>query len=413
MRVMLLVAASILLALEPVSCTSSAPKPRSEQPISLRLLDAASLERLREAHATGSPLYRDEIADLIKDCDKALRQPEYSVTQKKTLPPSGDLHDYLSWSRYWWPDPSEPDGLPYIRRDGEVNPEILNIPDHENLIRMIASVNTLALGFAVTTKRQYSDHAVRLLSTWFSDPLTRMNPNLAYSQIIPGRTAIRGTGILDGRKFSSLVDAITILESSGSMSHDLQRSLQSWFAGYFQWLTTSEHGLLERAATNNHGTWYDVQVVAIALFLGKTDFARSVVERAKESRIASMIQPDGSQPSELARTRSWHYSLFNLEALARLARLAESVSVDLWSYQSEDGRSICAALKYLAPFAAGEARWTNEELGTITPEPYGDLLVRAAPACGGTELEHLAQSFRGKPLELQQISVLSDRRVDR
>lgn len=47
--------------------------------------------------------------------------------------------------------------------------------------------------------------------------------------------------------------------------------------------------------------------------------ARGVVERAKERRIRVQVQPDGQQPLELARTNSLHYSIFNLEALVRLA----------------------------------------------------------------------------------------------
>jgi len=403
-----LIAASLLLALEPVSCRDPGNDARQE-PVSVRLLDAASLERLREAHAVGSPLYRDEIAELIQESDKRLRQEAYSVTQKKILPPSGDLHDYLSWSRYWWPDSTKPGGLPYVRRDGKVNPEILNIPDHENLVRMVAATNTLALGYAVTGNRRYSDKAVEILTGWFIDPETRMNPNLAYSQLIPGRTAVRGTGILDGRKFSTLVDAITILEASGSMSPEVGRELRSWFSQYFEWLTTSEHGRLEAAATNNHGTWYDVQVVAIALYNGKTSHARSVLERAKRSRIEELIEPDGSQPSELARTRSWHYSIFNLEALTRLARMAESVSVDLWNHSSSDGRSITAALKYLAPFASGESPWPHEELGSVSNQAYADLLVLAASRCTDPELRRLAESFGGSSLEVQQLTELTDR----
>lgn len=411
MHLVLLATAIIALVLMPASCAGQAPGAGDQHAASVRLLDAACLERLREAHAMGSPLYHNEIALLIQDCDKALRLRPFSVTQKTTLPPSGDRHDYLSWSRYWWPDSTKPDGLPYIRRDGEVNPEILDIPDHENLIRMIAAVNTLALGYAVTQKMPYADKAVQLLKTWFIESETRMNPNLAYSQIIPGRTAVRGAGVLDGRKFSSLVDAITILEHSGVMSTEIQRGLRRWFAAYFKWLTTSEHGRREMAAKNNHGTWYDVQAVAIALYLGDNAYARSALERAKVVRIEGTIEPDGSQPSELARTRSWHYCIFNLEALTRLARLAESLSLDLWQYRSADGRSIASALKYLAPFASGESPWPHKELGTVSSEDYAEILLRAAARCGDPGLDRLAAAFGGSPLEVQQLTELSDRNV--
>ena len=54
-----------------------------------------------------------------------------SVMDKGVTPPSGDKHDYMSQAPYWWPDPTKPDGSPYIRKDGERNPEIDKITDHE------------------------------------------------------------------------------------------------------------------------------------------------------------------------------------------------------------------------------------------------------------------------------------------
>src|SRR5215831_17811958 len=72
-----------------------------------------------------SPLFAGTAAAreaLIKAADRALEQKPLSVVDKKKVPPSGDKHDYLSQAPYWWPDPSKPDGLPYIRRDGETIP---------------------------------------------------------------------------------------------------------------------------------------------------------------------------------------------------------------------------------------------------------------------------------------------------
>ena len=106
----------------------------------------------------------------------------------------------------------------------------------------------------------------------------------------------------------------------------------------------SSNGKAEAAATNNHGTWYDVQATTYMLFVGDEAVARQVVEAAKAKRIAAQIQPDGQMPRELGRTKSWGYSCFNLKALAQLADLGRRVDVDLWTYSSPDGRSIRTAL---------------------------------------------------------------------
>ena len=63
---------------------------------------------------------------------------------KGELPPSGDIHDYLSLAPYRWPDPSKKDGLPYIGRDGRPNPEIYTIPDKKNLDDLTHAVKLLS-----------------------------------------------------------------------------------------------------------------------------------------------------------------------------------------------------------------------------------------------------------------------------
>jgi hypothetical protein len=117
---------------------------------------------------------------LEADAKKALTLAPASVMDKMVVPPSGDKHDYMSQAPYWWPDPSSPDGRPYVRRDGERNPEINRIPDHDNLGRLTSAVFTLGLAFYYTGREEYSRHAARLVRTWFLDPATRMNPHLRF-----------------------------------------------------------------------------------------------------------------------------------------------------------------------------------------------------------------------------------------
>lgn len=52
--------------------------------------------------------------------------PTLKVTDIPPLRPSGNIHDYASVSRYRWANPDTPDGLPWVRRDGELNPDTKN-----------------------------------------------------------------------------------------------------------------------------------------------------------------------------------------------------------------------------------------------------------------------------------------------
>jgi len=316
---------------------------------------------------------------LERDARKALKSGPFYVTDKTTTPPSGDKHDYMSQAPYFWPDPNRPNGLPYIRRDGERNPEIEKITDHRMMDQMVSAVETLALAYHATRNEDYAAKATALLHVFFLDPDFRMNPNLEFAQGIPGVNTGRGIGLIETRGLTRVVDAIGLLAGSKAWTAAEQKGLEDWFSKFLQWMLESKNGRDEAAAKNNHGTFYDVQVVSFALFLGKTDLAKSVLETAKTKRIAVQIERDGRQPLELARTKSWSYSVMNLDGLMTLARLGENVGPDLWHYETNDGRSISKALEFLKPFASGEKKWTYQQLGEWPPQILFPLTHRAEP----------------------------------
>ena len=328
---------------------------------------------------------------LERDARKALTSGPFSVTSKATTPTSGDKHDYMSQAPYFWPNPDRPNGLPYIRRDGERNPEIDKITDHRVMDQMESAVETLALAYHATRKEEYAVKAATLLRTFFLDPATLMNPNLQFAQAIPGVNTGRGIGLIETRGLTRIVDAIGLLAGSKAWTAADQKGMEQWFASFLQWMLESKNGRDEAAAKNNHGTFYDVQVVSFALFLGKTDLAKSVLETAKTKRIAVQIEPDGRQPLELARTKAWSYSVGNLDGLMLLARLGENVGVDLWNYETRDGRSIRKALEFLKPFASGEKKWSYQQLGEWPPQMLLPLIRRA-------ETHYPAKLIRGQIL---------------
>ena len=329
-------------------------------------------------NASPQPGVAPALAKLERDAQKALTAGPFSVTTKTVTPPSGDKHDYMSQAPYFWPDPKSANGLPYIRRDGERNPEIDKINNHHVKDQMEAAVETLALAYHFKRDEIYAEKAAQLLRTFFLDPATRMNPNLQYAQGIPGINTGRGIGLIETRGLTRVVDAIGLLRGSKAWTATDQKGMEEWYGKFLQWMLESENGRDEAAAKNNHGTYYDVQVVSFALFLGKKDLAKSVLEAAKKKRIAVQIEPDGRQPLELVRTKAWSYSIGNLDGLMQLARLGESLDVDLWNYETADGRSIRKALDFLAPFAVVEKKWTYQQLGEWPPQMLFPLIRRAS-----------------------------------
>ena len=230
--------------------------------------------------------------------------------------------------------------------------------------RLVADGRTLAEGKFRTWK---SD--VPIAKTVVLDPKTAMNPNLNFGQAIPGRCKGRGIGLIDTRLFvTRLLDAIAILERTGDLPKDDLSGLKAWFGNYLDWMLTSPIGLDEQDEHNNHGTAYDLQAAGLAWFVGRTDLARKILQEDTKKRIASQIQPDGSQPHELARTRALTYATMNATLFCELALLGEKVGVDLWRYETADGRSIRKAVEWLMPYWRREKAWTLKQITPIPPD---------------------------------------------
>jgi hypothetical protein len=334
-----------------------------------------SKSRLTAKDAALQPL----LDALRRDADKAFKAGPFSVTQKERMPPGGDKHDYLSLAPYWWPDPKTKDGLPYIRRDGETNPDSKRGTDSPQLGAMGGAVETLALAFYFTGEERYAERAAVLIRAWFFDPATKMNPNFRYAQAVLGHNEGRGAGLIESRQFIKIVDSAGLLSGSHAWTEKDGQALSAWFREYVKWMQTSANGKDEASAKNNHGSWYAAQLASFALFIGDNELARKTAEAAKE-RIARQVEPDGKQPEELQRTRAMGYSAFNLVALMTLAEAGKKVGVDLYAYQTKDGRSIRRALDYLAPYADAAQKWPHQQINEMenARRDLAYLLRRAA-----------------------------------
>jgi hypothetical protein len=372
--------------------TQSQAAPQTVHDRFLLLPSAARLEEITRAIA--SPGVSEPLLALQKRADELLKETPRSVMDKGITPPSGDKHDYMSQAPYWWPDPAKPDGKPYIRRDGVRNPEINRIPDHDNLGHLASAVSTLGLVHHFRPGRAYAEHAARLARVWFLDPATRMNPHLKFGQGIPGINEGRGIGIIETRGLPDLLDGIILISESGAWTKADEAGLQAWMRDYLAWLTTSTYGLDESKNGNNHETWYDVQVAALALYTGQRDLARKTLSGAK-ARIDRHFEPDGRQPRELERTRSFDYSEFNLVAFFNLAALGERAGVDLWHYRSADGRSLRSGLDFLVPYAAGGKKWEFDQITPFRGSTIANILLRGGLAWRNPDYVALANTLGG------------------
>jgi hypothetical protein len=331
---------------------------------SMLMVNAAGLERMRDQVAKEKP----ELLDVL--IKKALSAGPWSVTYHR---PSGistgaGPHDYFSEGPYWWPDPKNPSG-PYIRRDGERNPKRF-VANHDDLSNMSDAVLSLGVGAAVLNRPGCIEHASDVLSVWFINPETRMNPNLEFGQAIRGITPGRSTGIIDTVSLIHAAQGIALLEHAGGFDSGLARGLRRWFSEYLSWLTTSDKGREESTSGNNHATWWTAQVAAYACFTGNTKALTAAWKHYREYLVPTEIKPDGSCPREEERTQSLSYSSTNLDAFATICRLAQMNGVDLWHFETPEGQSVIKSIQYLTPYVLNPKRWKKQQINPYRPNSY-------------------------------------------
>jgi hypothetical protein len=378
------------------SCATPAKNITASDAPKTIILKSETLLKNKQALAANQADKIAALKSLSAEADKIVKKGQlYSVMNKKKMSPSGDKHDYMSQAPYFWPDSTKPNGLPYIRRDGERNPEYYDISDPSELHHVEDETQILSLAYFFTKDEKYAEHAVKLIKTWFLNAETKMNPHLNFGQGIPGINTGRGIGIIETRGLFKVADAAQILRGSKNWSDSDHEILKKWFADYLKWMIESPIGKDEAKAENNHGTYYDVQIVTFALFTGQNDIAKKQLDVTKK-RIAHQIKPDGSQPEELARTTSWGYVSMNLWGFFQLARMGEHVGVDLWQYETADKQNLRKCVDWLLPYLKNEKKWTFEQIKKREYDNTIPVLKTAAIVYNNPAYDALAKEVDAK-----------------
>lgn len=359
-----------------LACAASRPSPAAKEPL-VYALDASVLKIKKQQIQSKDPAVIAAYNALLKTADKSLEFGPVSVMEKTNVPPSGDKHDYMSLAPYYWPNPETANGLPYIRKDGQTNPEVKEYKDKEYMPKLCAEVHNLGLAYYFSGDEKYAAHAATLVKVWFLDEATKMNPNLNFGQAMKGHNTGRGAGLIDTRHFVKLIDGIGLLEGSPNWKPADRNGMKTWFAAFLNWMETSEIGLDEMATKNNHGAWYDAQRLSMALLIGDTKKAETIATSAL-TRLDLQMNNDGLFPKELERTISLHYSTFVMDAFFNLAQMATHTNVDLWNSVTTSGKSMKKAFDVLKPYLAKEKEWTGTQIKPFQFEDGYALLLEGS-----------------------------------
>ncbi|MEQ1851536.1 MAG: alginate lyase family protein, partial [Chthoniobacteraceae bacterium] len=324
---------------KPPKTAAGVKAPADAPPVKLKL-DVAAIDRAR----------------ILKAADAALKQTPVSITAFPAKLSEGGPNDFYSNGDYWWPDPSKPNGLPYIRRDGETNPE--NFSQHRFAVKALRdSVAALAAAYKITGEDRYVTKSAELLRVFFLDGKTRMNPNLNFAQAIPGVSPGRGIGIIDTLHIIEIPAAVKAMEKSQALPPGMAKDLRGWFRELAEWMVTSKNGKEEAAAKNNHSVAFYLQLAVFSDFIGDEAKLAACRKQFKEVFVPKQMAADGGFPLELARTKPYGYSIFQLDNMTLLCQVLSTEADNLWTFELPDGRGIRKAVAYLNPFLADKSKW--------------------------------------------------------
>lgn len=321
-------------------------------------LDGGAIAAVRERARAGDPALAPALEALRQRADAALAQPIAEIASKprQYWAKSGDPKDYISVSKFAWEDPANPGQ--WIMIDGKPNEEAMRNFDGPKIKAMQDRVTALGEGWYFLGDRKYAKAAAEQVRAWFTDPRTAMNPNMNFAQAIKPDENGQPWGIIDANRFPEVLNSVGMIADSGEWTADDEAALKAWFTQFNRWLVESPLGISERAAKNNHGTFYDLILAGGAAYTGDEATVREVLTAVGPVRLDGQIASDGSTPEETRRAESAMYTLWNLKGLSDLAVMAGKFGIDLWNHPDAANAKLKKAGEFLLPYATGAAQWT-------------------------------------------------------
>lgn len=330
---------------------------------------AAALLGSQAVTARAQSTSRPDVAAI--DRDRILKMAQKYLTQLPepltTLPcrrSPGSPRDFYSEAENYWPDPAKPNG-PYLERVGQLNPGAFTA-HRDALLHFSMQFPALTAAYMLTNEQRYADHAVKHLRAWFVDPTTSMVPSLRYAQTIPLAKEGRYEGILETVHLAEVAQAVPFLAQSSALAKSDLDGIQTWFAAYFNWLTTSRLGGLARDDKSHHGSSWLLQTCAFArmqlsLKPGSDDAPLNELrQRYRSTTIRAQISEAGSFANELTTRYPYRLSLFNLDMLAGVCQLLYTPFNSVWDFYLQDGPGMRSAIAWHFPFIKDRKGWPYE-----------------------------------------------------
>ena len=224
--------------------------------------------------------------------------------------------------------------------------------------RDLPLMRELALLWHVRRDRTALEHLDRLLLAWSTVYVPSFNP-------------------IDETEFDALIDAYAIAAADLPEATRAKASalLRAWATGYLN--------QMRHPAQPGKGTWinnWQSHRVKLATLAAAALDDVQLVDAAREqfrAQVARNLHADGGS-IDFQERDALHYTVYDLEPLARAAVAARARGEDWLAWRADSGASLAAGLDWLLPYASGQRQ--HEEYVHTTVK--FDLQRRAAGVAG-------------------------------
>ena len=154
--------------------------------------------------------------------------------------------------------------------------------------------------------------------------------------------------------------AVEAMKNSAAFPPEVLTGLKEWFGQMAQWMDTSKNGRAEAGSANNHAVAFYLQLAVFSQFAGDEARVAECRRQFKTVFVPDQMAADGSFPRELARTKPYGYSIFQLDNMAALCQVLSRPDDNLWTFTLPDGRGMKKAMDFLRPFLADKSQWPKK-----------------------------------------------------
>jgi len=188
---------------------------------------------------------------------------------------------------------------------------------------------TLILAWFFTDNEKYAEYAVKIIRTIFINPEFRMNTFFQSAEYIKKKKKSDILFKTNGIYF--FLDTILLIKSSKHWSDVDHKGMILWCNKYLN--SILNQGKIHKEK-NYKGTFYDIQVIILAVFVGKFELAWWFFINT-QTKLTDQFRKNGEQTLELETENIKYYCALNLQGWLIILKLGKALGINFFEKRED------------------------------------------------------------------------------